>query len=195
MCVACDRKMHTTSHEDHHRFSFQRPRIRADRSGASDEEDAADNLSSAVRHGRGSSHSTSEKIKVLSSSSRRRPRQQLLEPPSLEPDESVVVHDLPPDDRWKGALRLNHEYLRCKIRMRDALPGFHIFLTPVEYARVKGCANNLDKVDEFVDILLTKEKWHFEEFLVALWKQDYADMAAKLAEEAGEREHSTQPGV
>ena len=63
MCVACDRKTHTASREGHHRFSFQRPRGRTDRSGASDGEDAADNLfSSAVGHGIESRSSTSEPL-------------------------------------------------------------------------------------------------------------------------------------
>ena len=63
MCVACDRKTHTASREGHHRFSFQRPRGRTDRSGASDGEDAADNLfSSAVGHARGSRSSTSQPL-------------------------------------------------------------------------------------------------------------------------------------
>ena len=69
--------------------------------------------------------------------------------------------------------------------MKDALPGFRSFLTDIEYCRVKECAHNLDKVDEFVDILLTKEKKEFEEFLVVLLQQGYANTAAELAENAG----------
>ena len=72
--------------------------------------------------------------------------------------------------------------------MKDVLPGFRGFLNDVEYLRVKGSdkADNVDQVDELVDILLTKDKRHFEDFVRSLWQKGNADMAAKLAEEAGE---------
>lgn len=72
--------------------------------------------------------------------------------------------------------------------MKDVLPRFRRFLNDVEYLRVKGSdkADNVDQVDELVDILLTKDKRHFEDFVISLRQQGYADTAEKLAEEAGE---------
>ena len=92
-----------------------------------------------------------------------------------------------PDDRWKHTLKVNHPSLRQEIRVNDVLPRFHSFLTDVEYWCVQGSdkADNIDQVDQLFRILLTKEKREFEEFLVALWQQGYADLAARLAEEAG----------
>ena len=119
----------------------------------------------------------------------RRPRQQLQEPPSPKSEESIELPDLCPDDRWKCTLKANHPNLRHEIRVNDVLPRFHSFLTDVEYLRVQGSdkADNIDQVDQLLRIMLTKEKREFEEFLVALWQQGYADSAARLAEEAGGR--------
>ena len=118
---------------------------------------------------------------------RRRPRQQLQESPSPERKESFELLDRCPDKRWKRTLKANHPNLRHEIRMKDVLPGFRSFLTDVEYLRVEGSdkADNIDQVDQLFRILLTKEKREFEEFLVGLWQQGYADSAARLAEEAG----------
>ena len=128
---------------------------------------------------------------IFRSFGRRRPRHQLQEPPSpsCEREESIELDDRAPHDGWKRTLRANHQKLRTEIRMKDVLPGFRRFLNDVEYLRVRGSekANNVDQVDELVDILLTKEKRTFEEFLVSLWQQGYADTAARLAEKAGGR--------
>ena len=120
---------------------------------------------------------------------RRRPRQQLQEPPSPEREESFELLDRCPDKRWKRTLKANHQNLRHKIRVKDVLPGFRSFLTDVEYLRVQGSdkADRVDQVDQLFGILLTKEKREFEEFLVVLWQEGYADSAARLAEEAGGR--------
>lgn len=120
---------------------------------------------------------------------RRRLRQQFQEPPSPEREESFELLDRCPANRWKRTLKANHPNLRHEIRVKDVLPEFHSFLTDVEYLRVQGSdkADNIDQVDRLVEILLTKEKREFEEFLVALCKQGYADSAARLAEEAGGR--------
>ena len=101
---------------------------------------------------------------------RRRPRQQLQEPPSPKREESIELPDLCPDDRWKRTLKANHPNLRHEIRVNDVLPRFHSFLTDVEYLRVQGSdkADNIDQVDQLLRIMLTKEKREFEEFLVAL---------------------------
>ena len=118
---------------------------------------------------------------------RRRPRQHLQEPSSPEREESFELLDRCPDIRWKRTLKANHQNLRHEIRVKDVLPGFRSFLTDVEYLRVEGSdkADNVDQVDQLFRILLTKEKREFEEFLVALWQQGYADSAARLAVEAG----------
>ena len=115
-----------------------------------------------------------------------RRRQQRQEPPSPERGKSLL--DLCPD-HWKRTLKANHPNLRHEIRVKDVLPGFHSFLTDVEYMRVQGSdkADNVDQVDQLVGILLTKEKREFEEFLVALLQQRHASLAARLAEEAGGR--------
>ena len=115
-----------------------------------------------------------------------RRRQQLQKPPSPEKEKSLV--DRCPD-RWKRTLRANHQKLRHQLRVNDVLPGFHSFLTMVEYLRVQGAkqTNNIDQVDQLVDILLTKEKKKFKKFLMALRQQGYAGLAARLAKEAGGR--------
>ena len=120
---------------------------------------------------------------------RRRPRQHLQEPPSPDREDSFELLERCPDIRWKRTLKANHQNLRYEIRVKDVLPGFHSFLTYVEYLRVEGSdkADNVDQVDQLVGILLTKKKREFEEFLVALWQQGYADSAARLADEAGGR--------
>ena len=120
---------------------------------------------------------------------RRRPRTQVQKPPSPEREESFELLDRCPDIRWKRTLIANQQNLRHEIRMKDVLPGFRSFLTNVEYLRVEGSdkADNIDQVDQLFRILLTKEKREFEDFLVALWQQGYADSAARLAEEAGGR--------
>ena len=120
---------------------------------------------------------------------RRRPRQQLQEPPSPEREESFELLDRCPGNRWKRTLKANHQKLRHEIRVKHVLPEFYSFLTNVEYERVQGSdkADNVDQVDRLVEILLTKEEREFEEFLIALWQQGYTDSAARLAEEAGGR--------
>ena len=120
---------------------------------------------------------------------RRRPRQQLQEQPSPEREESFELLDRCPDNRWKRTLIENHQNFRQQIRVKDVLPGFHSFLTYVEYLRVQGSdkADNVDQVDQLVGILLTKEKREFEKFLVALRQQGYAGFATRLAKEAGGR--------
>ena len=120
---------------------------------------------------------------------RRRPRQQLQQPPSPKREESFESLDRCPDNRWKSTLRANHQDLRSEIRVNDVLPRFHSFLTDVEYLRVEGSdkADNVYQVDQLFRILITKEKRDFEEFLVALWRQGYAGSAARLAKEAGGR--------
>ena len=102
-------------------------------------------------------------------------------------DESLKFLDHYSDHRWKRTLRVNHQNLRHEIRVNDVLPGCRSFLTDVEYLRVQGSDKtyNFDRVDQLVGILLTKEKKDFEEFLVVLWQQGYANSAARLAEEAG----------
>ena len=115
-----------------------------------------------------------------------RRRQQLQKSPSPEKEKSLL--DRCPD-RWKRTLRANHQNLRHQLRVNDVLPGFHSFLTKVEYLRVQGAnqTNNIDQVDQLVGILLTKEKKEFKKFLMALRQQGYAGLAAKLAKEAGGR--------
>ena len=97
-----------------------------------------------------------------------------------------------PDKCWKRTLKENHQNLRHEIRVKDLLPGFRSFLTHVEYLRVQGSdkADSVDQVDRLVEILLTKEKREFEEFLVVLWQEGCAHSAARLAEEAGGRSMS-----
>ena len=113
-------------------------------------------------------------------SSRRRPQQQLQDPPLPESCS---------DTRWKHTLKANHQNLRLKVRMKDVLPGFRSFLTDVEYLQVKGSdkAGNIDQVDQLVEILLTKEKREFEKFLVVLLQEGQSNLAARLADEAGGR--------
>ena len=117
----------------------------------------------------------------------RRPRQLLQEPPSSEREEAFKFLDRYSDHHWKRTLKANHQILRHEISVKDVLPGCLSFLTDVEYLRVQGSdkADNIDRVDQLVEILLTKEKKDFEEFLVVLWQQGYANSAARLAEEAG----------
>lgn len=126
------------------------------------------------------------------SSGRRRLRQQPKpeEPPlpTCEREESIELNDRCRRDCWKRTLKANHQNLRSEVRIKDVLAAFHGFLNSVEYLRVKGSekVDNVDQVDALVEILLTKEKRHFEAFLVTLWEQGYADTAARLAEEAGQ---------
>ena len=90
---------------------------------------------------------------------------------------------------WGSALRRNHLKLRTKIIINEILPECYLFLTETEFARVKGSPkeNNMDQVDHLIEILLTKEEWHFVEFLKALCKHNYGKTAETLADQAGER--------
>lgn len=106
------------------------------------------------------------------------------EPPApyCDREESKLVARYP---HWKQALKANHPTLRIKIRVKNVQAGFRTFLSDVEYERVTSPEkDNVDKVDNLVTILLTKEARDFERLLLSL-NDSYKHLAVKLAMEAG----------
>ena len=68
------------------------------------------------------------------------------------------------------------------------MPVLQKLLTDVEYSKIKDCEDNIATVDALIEILLTKENWHFEEFCTILRKNGYEHWAKTLQDEADQKE-------
>ena len=89
------------------------------------------------------------------------------------------------DDRRKRALKEHHQRLRPGLLVGNILPALRPMLTDVEYSRVREREDNVARVDELIEILLTKENRHFDDFCAALEENGYGHWARKLREGLG----------
>ena len=91
------------------------------------------------------------------------------------------------DKDRQRALTDNQQKLRTRILVVNILPPLRPYFTEIEYQNVKEKAGNRDQVDELLEILLTKENWHFDGFCRVLEHNGYRHWAKQLREEAGVR--------
>ena len=87
------------------------------------------------------------------------------------------------DERKKAALRRHHQCLRTGIRVGNILPALRSVLTDAEYICVREREDNTSRVDELIDVLLTKENRHFDALCDALEQNGYQHWAGKLQKE------------
>ena len=92
------------------------------------------------------------------------------------------------DASRKTALRKHHQDLRSGLIPRNFLPDLQTLLTEVEYSEIRDREDRVAIVDALVEVLLTKENWHFEEFCAVLTRNGYEHWAKTLQEEADQRE-------
>ena len=86
------------------------------------------------------------------------------------------------DERRRTTLKRHQQALVLK----NILPALHTVLTDIEYSRTEDREGNVERVDELINILLTKEDKHFEEFCTALADNGYEHWAKKLRKEVEE---------
>ena len=82
-------------------------------------------------------------------------------------------------EAWKASLREHHSALRTGIIIANILPALRTMLTDAEYLSIEGKEEDVDRVDELVGILLTKDYSTFERFCSALKKNGYNYLADK----------------
>ena len=87
------------------------------------------------------------------------------------------------DESKKGALRKHHQGLRTGLLVGNILPVLRPVLTDAEYSHIRGREDNSSRVDELIDVLLTKENRHFDAFCTALEQNGYEHWARKLQKE------------
>ena len=87
------------------------------------------------------------------------------------------------DERRKDALKKYRHDLRTRLVVEDIVPAFHLFLTDLECSRITDRTENIERVDELIDILLTKENKHYEGFCVVLKQRGYDHLAKNLQDE------------
>ena len=61
-------------------------------------------------------------------------------------------------------------------------------LTDAEYTRIRDREDNASRVDELIEILLTKKNRHFDAFCTALEQNGYEHWARKLQNKSDEME-------
>lgn len=84
------------------------------------------------------------------------------------------------DERRKKALEKHHQKLRTGLSIGNILPALRPMLTPAEYSNIKDRESNTARVDELIDILLTKENEHFEGFCNTLEQNGFQHWERKL---------------
>ena len=84
------------------------------------------------------------------------------------------------DTRKKGSLRKHHQGLRAGLLVGNILPVLRPVLTDAEYSRIRDRADNPSRVDELIDVLLTKKNRHFDAFCDALEQNGYEHWAKRL---------------
>ena len=94
---------------------------------------------------------------------------------------------------WKASLRKHHNALRTGILIADFLPAIHPLLTEVEYIRIDEKESRIDKVDELVRILLTKDERTFEDFCSALENNGHSHWANQLKGKGKELSYMGRP--
>ena len=87
------------------------------------------------------------------------------------------------DESKKGALTSNRQDLRTGILVENILPVLRPVLTDAEYSRIREREDNTSRVDELIDVLLTKENRHFDAFCDALEQNGYEHWARRLQNE------------
>ena len=92
------------------------------------------------------------------------------------------------EERKKAALRRHHQGFRTGIRVGNILPALRSVLTDTEYICVREREDNTSRVDELIDILLTKENRHFDAFCTALGQNGYEHWSEKLQKQVDEME-------
>ena len=92
------------------------------------------------------------------------------------------------DERRKGALKKHHSQLRTGLLVGNVLPALRPVLTEVEYSRVSEREDNISRVDELIETLLTKENRQFDAFCAALERNGYEHWARMLQDEVDEIE-------
>lgn len=84
------------------------------------------------------------------------------------------------DPAWKVSLKKCHSKLRTGLLIENVLPALRPLLTDAEYLCVDDKEGSVDRVDELVRILLTKDELTFECFCTALKTNGHADWASRL---------------
>ena len=92
------------------------------------------------------------------------------------------------DESKKGALKRHHQGLQAGIWVGNILPALRPVLTDAEYICVSEREGNPSRVDELIDVLLTKENRHFDALCDALEQNGYGHWAGKLQNEVDEIE-------
>ena len=90
------------------------------------------------------------------------------------------------DESKRRALRRHHQGLRTGLLVGNILPALRSVLTDAEYICVREREDNTSRVDELIDVLLTKENRHFDAFCDALEQNGYEHWAVKLRKEVDE---------
>lgn len=88
------------------------------------------------------------------------------------------------EERRKAAVRQLHPDLRTGLLVRNFLPALHRdaggFLTDVEISVVGEKSGQVDKVDELIKILLTKDNRDFDAFCRVLSGNGYSTWSERL---------------
>ena len=92
------------------------------------------------------------------------------------------------DENKRRALRKHHQGLRTGILVGNILPALRPVLTDAEYSRIRDREDNTSRVDELIDVLLTKENRHFDAFCTALGQNGYEHWSEKLQKQVDEME-------
>ena len=90
------------------------------------------------------------------------------------------------DEKRRQALKKHQQRLRTGILVRNILPALRPVLADVEYEQVQAGENDAARVDELINILLTKENEHFDAFCKALEGNGCRHWATTLQKEVGE---------
>lgn len=83
-------------------------------------------------------------------------------------------------DQWKGVLKRYQQELRTGLILGNFLPALRPLLTDVEYSCVEDKTGNIERVDELIAILLTKDDKRFDELCRVLEGNGYSHWADKL---------------
>ena len=86
------------------------------------------------------------------------------------------------DPQWKVLLNKYRVELRTSLVIGKVLPAIRSLLTSEEYLCIESKEGDVDRVDELIKILLTKDNSAFEAFCLALEENGYSDWACKLRE-------------
>ena len=90
------------------------------------------------------------------------------------------------DERRRRMLKRHQKALQIGLVLNNILPALCTVLTDIEYSCTKGREGNVARVGELINILLTKEDKHFEEFCTALADNGYEHWEKRLRKEVKE---------